>query len=211
MNPGDSCTPVYGLPYATGNSDPCNIGSTGCAFAEAVEAQLDALDAITDRFSGVPFAYASNIAQISYDNSIPGNFTPFFDTTIADTDGMIDLALNPSVITIQTEGVYSFFVELGISVSLGGTQLSAQLNINNASGATVEGTQWSLPRFTSSPSMPARTNGDRVANNAFTAEWIANCDPGYTASLNIFVTSPGALVSFVQVFRMGAIWLRESL
>lgn len=211
MNPGDTCTPIYGLPYATGTSDPCNIGSTSCEFAEAVEARLDELDAITDQLNSVPFAYASNIAEMQYNNSLPGSFIPFFDTTMADTDNMIDLAFNPSILTVRTAGVYSFFLELDVSIPLTGTGLSLQMNIANTTGSTVDSSNWSLLRIPTSPSMPLRTDGTRVANVAFAAEYIAPCSAGYTVSTSLFVTGATGIVSFIQVYRVGAVWLREAL
>jgi hypothetical protein len=211
VNPGDTCTPIYGLPYPTGISDPCLVGDTGCDFAAAVETKLDELDAIVTRLNNPPFAYASNIAEMQYNNSTPGSFVPFFDTTMADTDNMLDLALDPTIITIQTAGVYSFFLELDISMPLTSTGLSLQLNIKTGTGSGVDGNNWSLPRFPTSPSMPLRTDGTRVANAAFGVEYIAPCQVGYTASVTLFVTGAVGLVSFIQVYRMGAIWLRESL
>lgn len=211
MNPGDSCTPVYGLPYPTGASNPCLVGDTGCDFAEAVEAQLDALDDVVDQFNSVPFAYASNIAEMQYNNSAPGSFIPFFDTTMADTDNMIDLSFNPSILTIQTAGVYSIFLELDTSIPLTGTGLSLQLNVTNASGSGVDGSNWSLLRIPTSPSMPLRTDGTRVANTALAFEYIAPCQVGYTIGSSLFVSGATGLISFIQVYRMGAIWLREPL
>ena len=211
MNPGDTCTPIYELPYPTGNSDPCNVGSTGCDFAAAVETRLDELDAITDRLNSVPFAYASNIAEMVYNNSLPGNFTPFFDTTMADTDNMLDLSANPTAITIRTAGVYSFFVELNISIPLTGTGLAFTFNIFTETGSNINGFNMLPNRFTSSPNMPLRTDGTRVANVSFATEFIADVNVGWSASSNLFVTGPTGLVSFIQVYRMGATWLREEL
>jgi hypothetical protein len=211
VNPGDTCTPIYELPYPTGNSNPCLVGDTGCDFAAAVETRLNELDAITARLQGVPFAYASNIAEMQYNNALPGSFVPFFDTTMADTDGMIDLASDPTILTCRTAGVYSIFLELDISIPLTGTGLSLQMNINTASGSGTDGTNWSMLRIPSSPSMPLRTDQGRVANTAFGVEYIAPLQVGYTINTTLFVSGPTGLVSFIQVYRMGAVWLRESL
>lgn len=211
MNPGDTCTPVYGLPYPTGNSDPCLVGSTSCDFANAVESRLDELDAITDQFNSVPFAYACNIAEMQYNNSLPGAFTPFFDTTMADTDNMLDLSANPTAITIRTEGVYAFFIEVDMSIPLTGTGLVYTFQISTETGSSINGTNLNLNRFTASPNMPLRTDGTRVANVSFSTEFIADCNVGWTAASNLFVTGATGIVSFIQVYRMGAVWLREGL
>lgn len=211
MNPGDTCTPTYGLPFATGVSRPCNIGSTSCAFATAVEEQLDALDAVAGRLQNIPFAYGSNIAEMVYNNSIPGNFVPFFDTTMADTDNMIDLSLNPSVITINTPGVYSFFINAEVSVSVGGTDLTWNPIIKNTSGSGVLDPSVQITSFTSSPNMPLRTDGTRVANICFTGEFMGNVGAGYTFSSFLNVGGPANTLSFIQAYRAGAIWLRDPL
>jgi hypothetical protein len=212
VNPGDSCTPIYTLPYATGSSDPCNIGSTGCAFATAVEEQLDSLDATVAQLQSPPFAYASNLAELSYNNNIPGNFVPTFDTTLADTDNMIDLSLDATSIYIRTAGVYSVFVDMEVSVPATATGVLIQPTLVNTSGSQIAGNfYYQTFSFTSSPNMPLRTDGTRLANVGFTCELIANLDVGYSISFQLGVTGPTGLVSFIQTFRAGALWLREAL
>lgn len=211
MNPGDTCTPVYGLPYATGTSRPCNIGSTGCDFAEAVEEQLDALDTIVDGFSSIPFAYASNIAEMQFNNAVPGFFVPFFDTTLADTDNMLDLSLDSTSIMIQTPGVYSFFGDVEISVPITATGATVELRVFNATGSQVDGALFNILSLTASTSMPLRTDGTRTANVATTVELEVNVDVGYSCSFALGISGPLGLVSFVQTFRAGAIWLRSPL
>lgn len=211
MSIGDTCTLIYGLPYPTGKSNPCNIGSTGCDFAEAVEVQLDVLDGYVNQFQDIPFAYASNLAELNYDNSMPGNFVPFFDTTLADTDNMIDLSANPGVITIQTPGVYSFFVDFEMSLPFTGTSAILQMNISNSSGGFISGAGFTIPRIPTSPSMPLRVDGTRTANVCCTFEWESDCQQGYTCSFLLFVGGSLGTISNIQVFRAGAVWLRSSL
>lgn len=211
MNPGDSCTPIYGFPFPTGNSDPCLVGSTGCDFAEAVEAQLDAIDIIIDGLTDVPFAYASNIAEMNYNNNNPGSFVMFFDTTLADTDDMIDLSLNPSVITIQTAGVYVFFVEVEMNVPNTGSAATVEFIIRNTNQSQIDGFTQNFLRFTQSTGMPVRTDGTRVANVAFSTQYVANCAVGYTASSELFISGSAGTVTNVQTYRLGALWLRSPL
>lgn len=211
MNPGDTCTPIYGLPYATGTSDPCNIGSTGCEFAEAVEEQLDALDAVVDEITSVPFAYAMSFANQLYDNNFPGSFHLTFDTTLADTDNMIDLSFDNSVITCQTEGLYSVFFSVEMTAPLGITSvLIAPIVINN-NGSEVQGNSaYFSDDLPTSPSMPLKTDGARLTNVCTTGEFLINLEPGYTVGCQLN-TSGALAVSTIHEFRMGVMWLREGL
>jgi hypothetical protein len=149
---------------------------------------------------------------LQYNNIIPGSFVPYFDTTLADTDNMIDLSADATSIYIRTAGVYSFFWELDISVPLTGTDVSIQPTIRDAVGTQIAG-NYSVQTLslTTSPNMPLRTDGTRLANYASTAEIIANCGVGYTLSFQITVGGATNIVSFIQTFRAGAMWLRGPL
>lgn len=213
MNPGDSCTPIYGLPYPTGASDPCNIGSTGCEFAAAVEEQLDALDAIVARTAGtVPFGYAMSYAAQLYDNNFPGAFPLRFDTTLADTDNMVDLSFNNTILTFNTAGVYSIFFSVEMTAPLTLTSVSIDPQVLNNAGSEVQGNAlYFSDDFPTSPSMPLKTNGARLTNVCATGEFIVDVEPGYTMMTELTTGGATGIVSTIHEYRMGALWLRESL
>lgn len=212
VNPGDTCTPVYGLPYATGASKPCNIGDTMCDFSEAVETQLDALDTVVSQLQNAPFAYMLSSVQQDYNNSIPGAFIPTFDTTLADTDNMIDLALDPTALYIKTAGVYSFFVEMDVLIATGGTSLTTEPIVRDANGSQIGGNfTFQTSRFVGPTGMPLKSNGLRLANVAFTAEFIANVGVNYSYSFQVTVGGPSGTISNIQTCRAGATWLRGPL
>lgn len=212
MNPGDTCTPIYGLPYATGSSPPCNIGDTMCDFATAVETQLDLLDAAAARFQEPPFAYATNTTAQTYDNNLPSAFVLTFNTTLADTDNMIDTAFDPASIYIRTAGVYSFFVELDLLIASTGTSLTCRPKILDALGSQIGGNfDYQTFRFSAPSVMPTKNDGIKLANVCFTAEFIADVGVGYSYSNEITVGGTLGTISTTQTYRAGAIWLRDSL
>lgn len=116
-----TCTPVYGLPYAEGDDAPCDIDETLCAFAEAVEAQLDVLDAVVDRTADtVPMVQVKLTAPFTF--TATGNLTATvpFDTISFDTANFVSLADNAFQVTLPRAGRYltSFQVQIA-SVPVG--------------------------------------------------------------------------------------------
>src|SRR6185436_11526075 len=94
MPTGDTCTPIYQLPYPTGASRPCDYDETSCEFAEAVEAQLDLLDAVVLRTeTTIPTAWIkTSLAFFTVQNAAQNAiYQPPFDTVVVDTDNMADL------------------------------------------------------------------------------------------------------------------------
>jgi len=212
MSTGDTCTPVYQLPYPTGSSRPCDVDDTMCAFHAAVEEQLSAIDSVVDQLQNAPFAYVLSSVSQSYNNNLPGAFIPTFDTTLADNDNMVDLALDSSSITIQTPGVYSFFAEMDVLVPSTGTSATVQPVIRDTLGTQVSGNFFFQTfRFTATSNMPVKTDGTALANVAFTTEFCVNVSTGYTYSFLLTVGGPLNLVSSIQTFRAGATWLRGPL
>ena len=212
MNIGDTCTPIYGLPYATGASKPCNIGDTMCDFAEAVEAQLDVLDAVVSEVTNIPFAYMISSIQQDYNNNQPSAFIPIFDTTLADTDNMIDLSFDSTSLYIKTPGVYAFFFDMDVVVASTGTSLFTRPIIRNELGSQVGGnSDFGTSRFVSPSGMPLKADGNRVGNVCFTGEFIANVGVNYRYSFEITVGGTLGTISNIQTCRAGALWLREPL
>lgn len=120
MNPGDTCTPIYGLPYPTGASKPCNIGDTLCDFANAVEAQLDVFDATVNRtFTTIPMVKIRRTIAQTHTTTVFEDW--IFDTTLVDTDNMFNGDTDPTIITFNTSGVYLFF--FNVYASSTGTQV----------------------------------------------------------------------------------------
>jgi hypothetical protein len=123
-----TCTPIYGLTYAIGADAPCDIGDTLCQFADDVEVQLDALDAIVDRvIDSVPMAKVRMTVPLSvvipigtnYSTSIP------FDTIDVDTADMVDLVANPYLMTLPRPGVYLTTFTLRLSSLVAGDNMGA--------------------------------------------------------------------------------------
>lgn len=108
MNPGDTCTPIYGLPYPTRSSNPCNIGDTLCDFATEVETELDRLDSIVGRTANtIPMVKVAS--TVSFLLTVASDDFPVpFDTVEVDTNNMFDGNAANTVITINQSGIYMF-------------------------------------------------------------------------------------------------------
>lgn len=205
-----TCTPIYRLPVVEGTDNPCNYGDTSCAFAGAVEAQLDVLDGAVARTQGtIPFSMMS----IAGDIAVPSTtltYTVQFDTTLVDTNNMIDLALDNTSIYIRTAGVYTFFVSLEATLSPGATSLQSTQLITSASGGPVSGnTDYLIANFTASASMPIKNTGGRLDNCCYTGEYICNCNVGDHYQLVVVVA--GGTTTTIHEVRIGALWLRDPL
>ena len=205
-----TCTPIYQLPIVEGTDRPCDISDTSCAFAEAVEAQLDLLDAAVARTQGTtPFSMIS----IAGDIAVPSTtliYTVQFDTTLVDTNNMVDLASDNTSIYIRTAGVYTFFVSLELTLSPGATSLQSTQLITSAAGSPVSGnTDYFIQNYTASSSMPVKNTGGRLDNSCYTGEYICNCSVGDHYSL--VVTVAGGTTTTIHEVRIGALWLRDPL
>lgn len=111
-----TCTPLYGLPYAEGSDAPCDIGETLCAFADAVETQLDLLDAVVDRVADtVPMVQVKLTTPLTTVSTGNTNITVPFDTVSFDTADMVALADNPYRITLPRQGRYLVSFQLQLS------------------------------------------------------------------------------------------------
>lgn len=100
-----TCTPIYGLEYTVGSDRPCDQGSTWCDFAATVESNLSRLEGIVDRtVDTIPFAHI----QASVSQVIQGNGRVSFDTVLADTENMVDLSNDSTLITIKRTGTWCF-------------------------------------------------------------------------------------------------------
>jgi hypothetical protein len=129
VNPGDTCTPVYGLPYATGASRPCNIGSTSCDFAAAVENQLNLLDDVVLRTqTSIPMAWVRTKTAFTMTQNAAQNVSVSapFDTVVVDTDNMADLVAFSPGLTASRSGLFLTWVYVRSTAtvnSLGGNNL----------------------------------------------------------------------------------------
>lgn len=117
-----TCTPVYLLPYPIGVDPPCDVNDTLCALAARVEAVFDGFDATIARtFTAIPMAKVSlSTPQLIDPNVTVPSFTVRYDTTLEDTDDMVDLALANNAIFARRPGIYmaKFYFELGTSGSV---------------------------------------------------------------------------------------------
>lgn len=114
-----TCTPGYRLPFPVGADAPCDADETLCALSTAVEAVLDRFDATIARtFTAIPMAKVSlSTPQLIDPNVTVPSFTVRYDTTLEDTDNMVDLALANNAIYANRPGIYMvrFYFELGTS------------------------------------------------------------------------------------------------
>lgn len=114
-----TCTPL-GLPVVEGSDRPCDFDDYSCAFAAAVEAQLDALDDLVTRTAtSPPMAWIETVEPVLVPVGT-GDTQIIFDTVIADTADMVDLT-GLSGITLTREGIYmvGFYLE-GVTNQPGG-------------------------------------------------------------------------------------------
>jgi len=105
---GDTCTPIYGLPYATGASAPCNIDDTMCAFNDAVQEEIDRLAGVSNRTAvTVPMAKVAITVPTPFTSaSTSATQILSFDSALVDTDNMFSAA-DPDRVTVNTPGVYA--------------------------------------------------------------------------------------------------------
>ena len=132
-----TCTPIYRLPVIEGTDDPCDQSDTWCAFATAVEAELDRLDAVVDRtVDTIPMAQVRlTIPRLQAPN--PGGGTPQFvpfDTIDVDTADMVDLTADPFTITLPRFGLYR--VHLYVEGTTAGAGNEWRVSARTASGSS---------------------------------------------------------------------------
>lgn len=151
MPTGDTCTPIYQLPYPTGASRPCDYDETSCEFAEAVEAQLDLLDAVVQRTeTTVPMAWirtslAFSTVQNAAQNAV---YEPPFDTVVVDTNDMVDL-VRFNGITVNTPGLYLIWVYVrGTCTAVTGTDTNNSYSIFLDPPGALSNNWFPLIRFT---------------------------------------------------------------
>lgn len=113
-----TCTPLYGLPYAEGSDPPCDIDETLCEFAAAVEAQLDALDAVVDRTTDtLPMAQVKLTTPFTITSIGNTTATVPFDTISFDTANFVELAENAYQATLPRAGRYQVSFQLLMGVA----------------------------------------------------------------------------------------------
>lgn len=148
-----TCTPLYGLPYAEGSDRPCDIGETLCAYADAVETQLDSLDAVVDRVADtVPMVQVKLTSPLSTTSNGNTNITVPFDTVNFDTANMTALADNPYRITLPRLGRYLVSFQLQMTSAPLNDILTASI-----SSTTVNSNVFDL--YISDSSTPIYMNG----------------------------------------------------
>jgi hypothetical protein len=125
-----TCTPIYRLPYPIGSDPVCDIHLTFCAFAEAVEVELDRLDALVDRVvDSVPMAQVRQ--TVTRDYAAGSAQAVQFDTVDVDTADMVDLTANPFLIQLPRFGRYHIFGQI-----VGNTLGAGNTITINAAGAS---------------------------------------------------------------------------
>lgn len=107
---------TYCLPCLEGSDSPCvNTGTlcdpstVWCDLVNIVEAQLNPIDDLISRTAtAIPLASVTGTQPL--DSGIPVNVV--FDTVMFDTDNMVNLDANPTVVTPQRSGMYMVYGRL---------------------------------------------------------------------------------------------------
>jgi hypothetical protein len=118
-----TCTTVYGLAVVECSDRPCDVNDTLCEFANGVEEQLDALDAVVERT-------ATTVPMVKLAMTVPRVITTnnddavviHFDTVLVDTDNMFDSSASDDFIVFNTAGVYNFSYNFRATTTGGGNQ-----------------------------------------------------------------------------------------
>lgn len=123
MSTGDTCTLIYGLPYPTGASAPCNIGTTQCAFDDAVQQEIDRLSTVVDRtFTTIPMVKVALTVPTVFNTDSPSQAF-VFDTVLVDTDNMFTSSF-PDQVTVNTPGLYGSFAMIYSTSTTSATTLT---------------------------------------------------------------------------------------
>lgn len=95
-------TPIYGIPYPCLNEtiDP----DIFCDFADAVNAAMLSVQTLSAASLARPSARVSRTSSVGLPVGV--DFTIPFSVEDWDSDNMVDLAIDPSRITVQTRGTY---------------------------------------------------------------------------------------------------------
>jgi hypothetical protein len=106
---GDTCTPIYGLPFATADSRPCDIDIPTCAALRIVDQKLNEWDAFYARtFTGVPQAMVSAGTDINVPILPASPTSPIFpfDTIVYDTDQIVNIDDPENLFIPRRSGYY---------------------------------------------------------------------------------------------------------
>lgn len=210
-------TPNYQLPYPAPGDSPCSLSDTTCAFGDAVDTQLDALQAIVDRTAGsVPMAVVSTVGLKQYiidPNSTGFNYNVTFDSVLVDTDGMTDLVSNPQGFTIQTPGIYLRWIYFTMRTtwpSPGTTIIGPSIRTPTAQGTGPNQTIL-LNIIPSSTAMPIQNDRNRLYNVATSSNQIMDMQVNWSPYLFFSPTIGGATAFPAYITaQMGVVWLREA-
>ncbi len=188
MATGDSCTPLYRLPFATALSRPCDIGEPTCAALSILETKLNEWDSFYARtFSGVPQAMVSagtdpNVAILP---ASPTDPTFPFDTIVYDTDQIVNIE-DPGQIFIPRRSGYYQVIAWATSVQ-----------VNNDStcfiGLNAGGDDNSFTQFDGSNT--AATLAYRYAQVNKLVKWTVG---GFEFPINVFESSVPSRVSLIS-------------
>jgi hypothetical protein len=212
-----SYTPNYALPYPIASDSPCTLSDTWCAFDDAVETQLDAIDSVVARTAtATPMAIVSTIGLKQYSNDpnvLGSNLVVTYDSVLVDTDGMTNLNTNPQGLTIQTAGIYLRWVYMTIRTTQPSvTFAQAFPTITTPSSGGIGPNQAILmQQLPLSTAMPVQNDRNRLYNFAFSSNQIIDMQANWSLSLTFNVGIPGfvAYPLFVTS-QMGVAWLREA-
>lgn len=121
-------------PICLNTGDQCDPSTVWCDFAGLVDARLTAMDEVVQRTAvSTPIGWAETNVPILFPNLFAATtYLPVFDTVRVDTDDMVSLDALPSVLTVQTSGLYQIVAYTqGVFDTAGGTpQLIIDIGLN---------------------------------------------------------------------------------
>lgn len=209
-----SCTPIYQLPYPIGADAPCDIGDTTCAFAAAVEEELDRLDSVVSRTAvAIPLAKVSLSTPQTYSISLSGGVllsstsTILFDTVEEDTDNMVDLTTLPGTVLAQRTGIYAArcYIELGTS---GSTANSFVFQLNSVGPIDNPGAILPPPGNNPLLQFPDPNLANSMAYCLRTIWRVTTPGSRFTATINYGAVTPPA-TALLNRAELDVIWLGD--
>lgn len=191
-----TCTPVYGLPYATGADRPCDIGSTLCSFNSAVQTQLDRLSGIVNRTAAtIPMAKVAATVPFTLNFNSPGSVVLAFDTVQVDTDNMF-ASSSPAQLTINRPGVYGSFAQIYSTSTGAGIQAAStvRVDLSTFSGAFM------LDNLGYASGTPVFQAGTGI--------WVATAGSTVTMTYSTFIQGTDTVT--LQYAELGLYWLSDT-
>lgn len=197
-----------GLPYQQATDRPCDAPATWCNFTSTVETQLVAIDNILGRISpAVPAAKVRRSTSLSI--TANQNVGIPFESTVYDTDNMVNLANSPTILPHRL-GRYIVSVTLqNITTSFSGSNLSVTIALTT--GPVVADLVVGASTYASAASgwsiALGLSTGSVVNDNWFKVTGIVDWTSGDSQGWGVLV-GPGQTGN-VGLVELSAVWVSD--